>query len=1247
MKILAIRGRNLASLPGPFEIDLAAPPLARAGLFAITGPTGAGKSTILDALCLALFNRMPRLPTGGGVLLGREDEPDELRVRTTDARSVLRRGAASGYAEVDFEGGDGHRYRARWEVRRARDKAGGRLQAVTPSLTGLDDGRALGGTPSETWGEIERRLGLSFDQFRRAVLLAQGDFAAFLKAPAADRAELLEQITGTELYARLSVAAHERATLEKQRLGDLERQRDGFAVLDAEGRSALEATLAEAKTALTAAESAAQAAERARDWHTELARLIREAEDAAARHRQASEAATAAQAERAEVAALRRALPLRPALETSDRTAGEAAETAGIAQTGEEAAGKARTDHQGKVDALAEAGRTLGAAEAALAAAAPDLERAALLDHEISGVSGDLASAETGRQQAAERDAAARTALAGLDDALMQLAAELTGHRDWLAGHAALAPLAGQWPRWDSALVRAATADAALAASLTQRETLARQRAASAAGLPDLQRALLAAETALAEAQRGLAELRAQPAPALDGARAARMALEQWREALLVRRMLAEAAARTAAEIAAVAEETGRQRRQAADETALTAAAEAALALAGAALAEAQAALDRLRLARSHDVEALRAQLVPGQPCPVCGGTGHPWADGRAAALDELAHGQEARVAELRREHQALSQSLGGHRRAAAAAAIAAEALERRFATLATEAARHAAAWSAAPTDPDGLPPDPADATLPALLAGRLSALDAELTEARGREQAAVDHQHQLTGAGEAFQSAAADARSAADALKQRQSRLADLDHAAALAETEAARAERERDHALDELEAPCAGLDDWRSRRAADAAGFRSALQVQATAYRTAEEAQATASRRRDQLAADRQTQAARCEDSARVLAQAGEHAAGLAGRLGTLRDERRQLLGGRPVADVRGELTEACRRAADRQAEAADACSAAASTLAAAEQAWRSAAAEAERRRQLANRARADLEDKLAAAGLDEAELRRRLGRSDSWLEAAETRLAGLDRAVDDAAVRLDERQRQAADHRARPDAPASDAAETEAALTTARAALAHGRNRLAERSAALKADDEARRQRAALETECRTQRAAFVLWEALRAVIGSADGRKFRIFAQSLSLDQLLGHANRHLAELARRYRLERAGGADLELQVVDHDMAGEVRSVHSLSGGETFLISLALALGLSSMTGGGARIGTLFIDEGFGALDPDSLDVALSCLEALQAGGCTVGVVSHVPAMIERIGVQVRVIAEGGGRSRVATVQGCGR
>ncbi|MBV8757635.1 MAG: AAA family ATPase, partial [Deltaproteobacteria bacterium] len=311
MKILAIRGCNLASLAGEFEIDLAKGPLGAAGVFAIVGPTGAGKSTLLDAMCVALFQRTPRLANRSTVVVGRGDD-DPTALGSQDVRTLLRRGASAGWAEVDFEAGDARRYRARWSVRRARNALDGRFQDDQLSLTALD-GERLGGTKTETLREIHRRLGLSFDQFRRSALLAQGDFAAFLKAEGRERSELLERMTGTEIYSRLSVAAHARAALIEQQLRARHGAALAIAILADDARAAAEAELVLAREARTAARTRLAAAERAAAWIAEATRRDRALAEAAAARTAAEAALLAAEPERVELALRRRAEALRPA----------------------------------------------------------------------------------------------------------------------------------------------------------------------------------------------------------------------------------------------------------------------------------------------------------------------------------------------------------------------------------------------------------------------------------------------------------------------------------------------------------------------------------------------------------------------------------------------------------------------------------------------------------------------------------------------------------------------------------------------------------------------------------------------------------------------------------------------------------------------------------------------------------------------------------------------------------------------
>ena len=192
----------------------------------------------------------------------------------------------------------------------------------------------------------------------------------------------------------------------------------------------------------------------------------------------------------------------------------------------------------------------------------------------------------------------------------------------------------------------------------------------------------------------------------------------------------------------------------------------------------------------------------------------------------------------------------------------------------------------------------------------------------------------------------------------------------------------------------------------------------------------------------------------------------------------------------------------------------------------------------------------------------------------------------------------------------------------------------------------EDEQRRERArSMMAEIERQRAVEERWAKLAELIGSADGKKFRNYAQQFTLDVLLGYANNHLGQLARRYRLERVvstAGPSLALMVRDQDMGGEVRSVNSLSGGESFLVSLALALGLASLSSNRVKVESLFIDEGFGSLDSDTLGVAMDALDALQSLGRKVGVISHVQEMTERIATKVLVRPAGGGSSAI-TVQ----
>ena len=284
MKILAIRGRNLASLEGDFEIDFTVEPLLSAGIFAISGPTGAGKSTLLDTMCLALFARTPRTDQAKENNDKLQDVSNE-QLSQSDPRFLLRRGTSSGFAEVDFMALNGHRYRTRWSVARARDKENGRLQNPRLALYNLDKEEEEQGTRSDLQARIIDLIGLTFEQFTRSVLLAQNDFSTFLKAEQGEKASLLEKLTGTELYSAISRQIFERNARAKEAFDLIQTRIQGIELLTDEEENDL-------RTRLAGTEKELQRVEKAKAEQQALQEAVRSIEQQITiRQRQQKEAA--------------------------------------------------------------------------------------------------------------------------------------------------------------------------------------------------------------------------------------------------------------------------------------------------------------------------------------------------------------------------------------------------------------------------------------------------------------------------------------------------------------------------------------------------------------------------------------------------------------------------------------------------------------------------------------------------------------------------------------------------------------------------------------------------------------------------------------------------------------------------------------------------------------------------------------------------------------------------------------------
>ncbi|MGX9714223.1 AAA family ATPase [Janthinobacterium lividum] len=1252
MKILKISGKNLASLAGEFEVDFQQEPLASSGLFAISGPTGAGKSTLLDALCLALYDATPRLLK----VLGRGSAlPDvgKETVNAQDTRTLLRRGTPDGYAQVDFVGNDGASYRARWSVRRSRTKAEGALQATAMSLHQLPALQPIGGTKTEVKEEIEKRIGLSFDQFTRAVLLAQNEFSTFLKTEDNERGELLETLTGSSIYTDISMRAFERAKKEKQVLERLGEKLADQRPLSPEERTDTEALCSTAETTLQTIDLRKAVLELQQRWHQETHKL--QSQVAAAQ-----EAFDSADAERAAAEERRTALaqwellqPARPFVDDVARLAHDIASSGAALETARAQAAQAVASETQLAAGVQQAAAALQAREAAQRDAAPQLDAAKALD---AGIAAHLPAHRQAREAALAADHANETARATLHD-LQQgqhvMQAEQEAGRLWLASHQHWQALATSWQLSDQLFAQASQAAAqADAADAKAAEAAQLVRAAANAGHA-AQAALTAAAATLAE-HDGQRREALSAVQAIDGqllqeqrgqlenhARQLNAAEKTWTELARQQQALAHGQAR-AAQLAQAAQ----------TENAALAAAAAQTALLEASLAQAEKSLKGAEAACAASVEQLRATLQDEQPCPVCGALEHPYSHADHALQAMLASLQDEVLA-CRAQARGNLEQLATHRAALAATAREQVHTDAELAALPPAIASLHAQWQPH-ADTLHLPQENQRAHWFAQqLAANASALQALAQQEAALRQASARREQ----AQAAHELAGAEHARCTSAVAETQTRLVQLQAQQAASVDKAETSRSALDGLLAQLDAAFAdveGAEGWKDNWRAGPADFRAARETESRQWL---KQQADQDNRGHALA----TLAAQLEAALLAAGKAQHtaqetHAAFAAAdkQRTTLQTERNALWQGQNVAEVEHSLAGAIAQAKELLAQQQTAAQSASQQRTRLDEACAQLAQRLAALHEQERGATAALHDWLqqfrqrhsghAPATLDE--LRARLAIAPDAMRAERDALQAIaDRHTAAVSVLVERRQQLAAHVQQPPEALEMDEAVLQAALD-ALGAERQAANQEATRLRLAIAQDDARRHSAqAMLAQIEAQAVIERRWASLNDLIGSADGKKFRNYAQQFTLEVLLGYANAHLNHLARRYQLERIDNPNnpsLGLMVRDQDMGGELRSVHSLSGGESFLVSLALALGLASLSSNRVRVESLFIDEGFGSLDTETLRVAMDALDGLQAMGRKVGVISHVQEMTERIATRILVQPGSGGKS-VVTVR----
>jgi exonuclease SbcC len=1226
MKIISVRFANLNSLPGPFLIRFDETPLADTGLFAITGPTGAGKSTLLDAISVGLYGRVPRHDRQVGEMVSRH--------------------AKDAFSEVEFEvhetnadtgAVDRVRYRSRWEVKRkVRGEDKGALNPDAMTLVLSPSNVAVVSGKEAVPKRVSEVSGLDFGQFEQSVLLSQGKFARFLHAPEKERSALLEKMTNVGIYSRLSVAAFEKAKEEELKTRLLRAKLDATRLLTDEERADLESQLDVLHQQAEWHHLEQQDLTVCLTWRTildQLDRQLREAEREAERLRQADETL---RPEFARLDGHARAAAVDKPLELAEAAGQEVSRDEQQLRELEQAL--PRLTQAAKVAATAHATATVVHTEALAEEnrLRPVLSHAQQQDAEIAAALHQLGlkrDALAASQRQYGKDA---TTLEAEAQQIATLQNQNTTLKDWLMEHSAEVELKNQVLALDREIIDLQVAQKELATREARRTELRKSQDEVAA---DLRRQRGLETEALARQQAIKDEgqpCRSERDALLAGTTAAALAqhaddLTAHREALQQLLPKAEAAHEHQARAETLAAQIDQQ-------APAVAAAETAVTHLETRRADGQNLLESFRRElRAQqalaDLNQHRHQLQPGQPCPLCGAVEHAFAADFRAEADA----QEQRVAQQQLALAALDEELRG----ATSACTRHQTEQRQRQQLRQEAAAAAAAarqqaldFAAALTPAPPLPADPAAvrALLADATAGQVSAVAAR------RRLAVLDEK--LAGLREKY----VQAGEAATAAQREIPRLQERQEAT---EKELTKLADELVHWQEQAEIFQSTIRDFLrphqltlpARPPYD--GLLATLRERADHY----EAQVSTLNELGKLLLEKDSQhKARREALAQQAAKLAADAATLAAEQQAV-DQQQAARQAHYAGPDPAAAAEHLRQTTQRLAEAAQRSQ---TELANQQKALeiQQNAHQALQTQLLTHRAafaqrQTELAAALAAAGLATAAEARALLLPAAEAERLTQRRQDHLTARAAAARRLSDLTAEL-NHHAEAGLTPHTGAELTAQLNTLSAADDILQQKLGAVANQLKQDDDARAQQAAGLRELLLRQQEEQRWQDLNEQIGSARGDKFSQFAQGLTLTHLARLANLRLRQLTGRYTILKTPNRNLELQIIDHDQADTVRPMASLSGGESFLVSLALALGLSELAGHKARIESLFIDEGFGTLDPDALNTALDALERLQHSGKMIGIISHVSDLKDRIGTQIRVRPGAGGNSSVHIV-----
>lgn len=1081
MKILELRFKNLNSLYGEWRIDFTDPAYMTNGLFAITGPTGAGKSTILDAICLALYGATPRL--------GRI---------TKSGNEIMSRQTAECFAEVVFESQAG-RFRCFWEQHRAHGKTDGNLVDAHHEISEVKDdgpGKVIESKKSLVPGVIVDKIGMDFDRFTRSILLAQGSFDTFLKANPEQKSEILEQITGTEIYSEISRRVQKRHSREKDALGLLEAEASGIELLTPERECEIGHEIAEKREEEAALADQREKMERALSWlkdiealHEEIASLSKESakltseiEEFKPERERLDHAQKAAEldGEYARLAEVRKVQSDDSA--SLEKLEGELPGLEGSFKECEESLKKAEQQTEKAKEELDQE--------------VPLIKNVRLLDQNLALKGKDVESCAQKCTEVAEAIEAKEKERSVTQEEHNRADEKLKAVKEYLEAHCEDKGLVSGFTGIEQQLAHLGSEQKAI----IQQETKAQQAQAQLADCCER----------LRECDRKNDVFKKQVEEAVKAHEEAQKELET----LLAGRLLREYRA-----------EKDALRRE-------------------------EALLNKIA-----KLEDYRAQLEDGKPCPLCGATVHPYAEGNVPLPD----GTQKKIDEL---------------------------------TGLIEAAE---------------------------------ALGEDVKEREVAEREAMSKLKELE----------SDARLVTQEKERAEKDLSDLNETLQKMRDDYDRLKVTVSEKLHPL-----GVD---LTSETDVSPLRGVLHERLEAWQIHVDEKEKIERERFQLEKTLGKLDGEIETQKKDLAEKKQALQSAQDGYTSAMAERQKLYGDKDPDKEEERMNQQIAKADEVEREARNQLNLAQQKLTATKASIESLSKKIGERASLLDELESAFHISLHAGGFgDEARfLQARLTSSERMalanraksLDNRQTELKAKEedrkeRLVAEIAKKVTDEGREKLEPQFR---------ECEENLKLLRDVIAGLKQQLVSNS---QNKERMKEKQGAIEE----QKKECNRWAKLHSLIGSADGKKYRNFAQGQTFKLMVSHANRQLAKMTDRYLLIQNEEQPLELDVIDNYQAGEVRSTKNLSGGETFIVSLNLALGLSKMASQNVRVDSLFLDEGFGTLDEDALETALETLAGLQQEEKLIGVISHVSALRERISTQIEVEPVSGGKSRL-TGPGC--